>query len=171
MTAPRMRPSISSGSSRRRPRRLHLQNPGHKGRRLQFASLVVRAQRQIRAGGLKGFLHESLFGLYAAVPPDWRIRDEAEGKRYFLLFASLTGVNPQPEVPSLLGYADAVIETPDAVYVLEFKYRRSARTAIRQIRDRGYADKWAGGARPVTIVGFNFNPRKRNIDLPIIEPL
>ena len=136
-----------------------------------FNSLVVRALRQIRAGDLKGFLHESLFGLYAAIPPDWQIRDEAEAKRYFLLFASLTGANPQPEVPSLLGYADAVIETPDAVHVLEFKYRRSARTAIRQIRDRGYADKWAAGPRPVTLVGINFNPKKRIIDLPVIEPL
>ena len=136
-----------------------------------FNSLVVRAQRQIRAGDLKGFLCESLFGLYASVPPDWQIKDEAEAKRYFLLFASLTGANPQPEYPSMLGYADAVIETPDAVHVLEFKYRRSARTAIRQIRDRGYADKWAAGPRPVTLVGINFNPKKRNIDLPVIEPL
>ena len=48
---------------------------------------------------------------------------------------------------------------------------RTADEAIRQIRERGYADKWAAGPRPVTLVGINFNPRKRNIDLPIIEPL
>ncbi len=136
-----------------------------------FDTLVDRAKRQLREGDLKGFLYESLFGLYAAIPPDWRLKDEAEAKRYFLLFAAMTGANPQPEVPSLLGYADAVIETPTNVYVLEFKYKRSARTAIRQIRDRGYADRWAAGPRPVTLVGINFNPKKRNIDLPIIEPL
>lgn len=32
-----------------------------------------------------------------------------------------------------------------------------------------YADKWIGGERPVTLVGINFNPKKRNIDMPIIE--
>ena len=34
----------------------------------------------------------------------------------------------------------------------------------------GYADKWIGGARPVTLIGVNFNPKKRNIDMPVVEP-
>jgi len=135
-----------------------------------FSTLVERAERQIASGDWKGYLYESLYGLYASVPPDWQIRDEAEAKRYFLLFASMTGANPQPEVASMLGYADAVIETPADVFVFEFKYRRSAKAAIRQIRDRGYADKWIGGPRPVTLVGINFNPKKRNIDIPVVEP-
>ncbi len=132
--------------------------------------LVDRAKRQIAAGDWKGFLYESLYGLYASVPPDWQIKNEAEAKRYFLLFVSMTGANPQPEIPSMLGYADAVIETPTNVYVFGFKYRKSAKAAIRQIRDRGYADKWIGGKRPVTLIGINFNPRKRNIDIPVVEP-
>ena len=118
----------------------------------------------------EGFLYESLYGLYASVPVDWRIRNEAEAKRYFQLFTAMAGANPQPEVASIFGYADAVIETPGAVYVFEFKYRKSAKAAIRQIRERGYAAKWIGGPRPVTLVGINFNPAKRNIDMPIVEP-
>ena len=134
-----------------------------------FNALVDKAKRQIASGDWMGYLGESLFGLYASVPPDWQIKDEAEAKRYFQLFASMTGANPQPEVATMLGYADAVIETPKEVCVFEFKYRKSAKAAIRQIRERGYADKWIGGARPVTLVGINFNPKKRNIDMPIIE--
>ncbi len=134
-----------------------------------FNALVDKAKQQIASGNRKGYLCESLFGLYASVPPDWQIKDEAEAKRYFQLFASMTGANPQPEVATMLGYADAVIETPKEVCVFEFKYRRSAKAAIRQIRERGYADKWIGGERPVTLVGINFNPKKRNIDMPIIE--
>ncbi len=136
-----------------------------------FNTLVDHAKLQLASGDLKAFLCVSLYGLYASIPPDWHIKDEAEAKRYFLLFTTLCGANPQPEVPSMLGYADAVVERPGAVYVFEFKYRRSAKDAIRQIRERGYADKWAGGVRPVTLIGINFNPTKRNIDLPIIEPL
>ena len=135
-----------------------------------FDTLVDRAKRQIKAGDWKGYLYESLYGLYASIPPDWHIKNEAEAKRYFLLFTSMTGANPQPEFATMLGYADAVIETSTNVFVFEFKYRKSAKAAIRQIRERGYADKWIGGERPVTLVGINFNPRKRNIDLPIVEP-
>ena len=134
-----------------------------------FNALVDKAKKQVASGDWTGYLRESLFGLYASVPPDWQIKDESEAKRYFLLFASMTGANPQPEVATMLGYADAVIETPKEVCVFEFKYGRSAKAAIRQIRERGYADKWIGGERPVTLVGINFNPKKRNIDMPIIE--
>ena len=135
-----------------------------------FNTLVDRAKRQIACGDWKGYLYESLFGLYASIPVDWHIKDEAEAKRYFQLFTSMTGANPQPEVASIFGYADAVIETPSAVYVFEFKYRKSAKAAIRQIRERDYAAKWAGGPRPVTLIGINFNPKKRNIDMPLVEP-
>ncbi len=135
-----------------------------------FNPLVERARRLIASGDWKGYLYESLFGLYASIPVDWHIKDEAEAKRYFQLFTSMTGANPQPEVASIFGYADAVIETPANVFVFEFKYRKSAKAAIRQIRERGYADKWIGGKRPVTLIGINFNPKKRNIDMPIVEP-
>ena len=135
-----------------------------------FNSLVDRARRLIASGDIRDVVETMLFSLYAAVPPDWRIKDEAEAKRYFLLFCAMLGANPAPEFPSVRGYADAVIETPANVFVFEFKYRKSAKAAIRQIRERGYADKWIGGKRPVTLIGINFNPKKRNIDIPIVEP-
>ncbi len=135
-----------------------------------FNSLVDRARRLIASGDIRDVVETMLFSLYAAVPPDWRIKDEAEAKRYFLLFCAMLGADPAPEFPSVRGYADAVIETPANVFVFEFKYRKSAKAAIRQIRERGYADKWIGGKRPVTLIGINFNPKKRNIDIPIVEP-
>ena len=67
------------------------------------------------------------------------------------------------------GYADAIIETPKAVYVFEFKYNRSTAAAIRQIRDKGYADAYRVGRRPVTLVGINFSSRTRNVQEPKIE--
>ena len=135
-----------------------------------FNPLVDRGRRLIASGDIRDVVETMLFSLYAAVPPDWRIKDESEAKRYFLLFCAMLGANPAPEFPSVRGYADAVIETPANVFVFEFKYRKSAKAAIRQIRERGYADKWIGGKRLVTLIGINFNPKKRNIDLPIVEP-
>ena len=134
-----------------------------------FNTLVDRAKRQIASGDIADVVETMLFSLYAQIPPDWRIKDEAEAKRYFQLFFAMLGSNPAPEFPSARGYADAVVERPSAVYVFEFKYDESSEAAIRQIRERGYADKWIGGARPVTLVGINFNPKKRNIDIPVIE--
>ena len=134
-----------------------------------FNALVDKAKQQVASGDIAEVVETMLFSLYAQIPPDWRIKDEAEAKRYFQLFFTMLGANPAPEFPSARGYADAVVEQPSAVYVFEFKYNESSEAAIRQIRERGYADKWIGGERPVTLVGINFNTKKRNIDMPIIE--
>ena len=52
------------------------------------------------------------------------------------------------------------------MWVFEFKFNKSANAAIRQIREKGYADAYRGDSRPVTLVGVNFRAAKRNIDEP-----
>ena len=136
-----------------------------------FDALVDVAKRQIAAGDVDGLLYESLFGLYARLPPTWRVKNETEAKRYFLLFMRMVGANPQPEVASLRGYADAIIETRTFVWVFEFKFNKTARAAIRQIREKGYADAYKRDRRPVTLVGINFRLSKRNIDEPLFAKL
>ena len=137
----------------------------------EFDALVEVAKGQIATGDLRGLLYDSLFALYAKIPPTWRVKDEAEAKRYFLLFMQMVGANPQPECASLLGYADAIIETRKFVWVLEFKFNKSANAAVRQIRAKGYADQYKGDKRPVTLVGINFRTAKRNIDEPVFKGL
>jgi len=55
------------------------------------------------------------------------------------------------------------------VWIFEFKFNRSAASAIRQIRDRGYAEPYR--ARHVTLVGIKFDPKIRNIAIPKFEAL
>ena len=137
----------------------------------EFEAFVDVAKGQLASGDLRGLLYETLYALYAKVPPTWRIRCEADAKRHFHLFMEMLGARVQPERPSLLGYADAIVETKAFVWVFEFKFNKSAKAAVRQIRDKGYADAYKGDRRPVTLVGINFRNRKRNIDEPIFEKL
>ena len=67
--------------------------------------------------------------------------------------------------------ADAIVETKKAVHVFVVKFNKSAKAAIRQIREKGYAEAYKGGRRPVTLVGINFSAKKRNIDEPLIEAM
>ena len=57
------------------------------------------------------------------------------------------------------------------MWVFEFKFNKSANAAVRQIRDKGYADQYKGDKRPVTLVGINFRTAKRNIDEPVMGRL
>ena len=40
------------------------------------------------------------------------------------------------------GVCDAIMETKKAVYVFKFKFNRSAKAAIRQIHEKGYANAY-----------------------------
>ena len=133
----------------------------------EFDALVDVAKRQVAAGDLRGLVGESLYRIYAKIPPEWRIRREADVKRHFRLFMEMLGAKVAAEEGSAFGYADAIIETKAFVWVLEFKFNRSANEAIRQIREKGYADAYRGDRRPVTLVGINFRTSKRNIDEPV----
>ncbi len=136
-----------------------------------FTALVDVAKKQLAEGDVDALMNETLFSLYAALPSTWRVKDESDAKRYFQLFMKMLGADVRAEQASARGYADAIVETKKAVYVFEFKFNKSAKAAIRQIREKGYADAYKGGKRPVTLIGINFSARKRNIDEPLIENL
>ena len=135
----------------------------------EFDALVDIAKRQVAAGDVDGLVNETLYRLYAKIPPEWRIRSEADVKRHFRLFMEMIGAKVGAEEGSARGYADAVIETKKFVWVFEFKFNKSAKAAVKQIRDKGYADPYRGDKRPVTLVGVNFRAAKRNIDEPLFS--
>ena len=136
-----------------------------------FDALVDVAKKQVAAGDLRGLIGETLYRLYAKIPPEWRIRSEADVKRHFRLFMEMLGAKVAAEEGSAFGYADAIIETRKFVWVFEFKFNKTANAAVRQIREKGYADAYKGDRRPVTLVGVNFRTAKRNIDEPAMEGL
>ena len=137
----------------------------------EFDALVDVAKGQVAAGDVDGLVNETLYRVYAKIPPTWRIRSEADVKRHFRLFMEMLGAKVAAEEGSARGYADAIIETKKFVWVFEFKFNRSAKAAVRQIREKGYAAQYKGDKRPVTLVGVNFRTAKRNIDEPLFAAL
>ena len=133
----------------------------------EFDALVDVAKRQVAEGDVDALICETLYRIYAKIPPEWRIRSEADVKRHFRLFMEMLGAKVAAEEGSARGYADAIIETRKFVWVFEFKFNKSTAAAVRQIREKGYAAQYKGDRRPVTLVGVNFRTAKRNIDEPL----
>ena len=138
----------------------------------EFDALVDVAKRQVGEGDVDSLINETLYRIYAKIPPEWKIRSEADVKRHFRLFMEMLGAKVAAEEGSARGYADAIIETKKFVWIFEFKFNKSAKAAIAQIREKGYADPYKGcDKRPVTLVGINFRTAKRNIDEPLFAKL
>ena len=55
------------------------------------------------------------------------------------------------------GRVDCVVETPQYVYIFEFKLDGTAAEALQQIEDRGYAREYAADTRQLYRVGVGFS--------------
>lgn len=73
------------------------------------------------------------------------------------------GLFLQSEVHTSDGRMDAVVHTPERIFVLEFKIGQSAAAALRQIREKGYIQKFLLENKPITAIGINFDPERRRV--------
>ena len=101
---------------------------------------------------------------FAKIPHEWLDRDEKEVKRYFLAFMVFARAEVNSEEQHSLGRPDSVVKTEKAIYVVEFRYGKSADAALAQCREKRYADAYAADGRRVVYVGVNYNPAKRTVD-------
>jgi hypothetical protein len=117
----------------------------------------------LRQGKLEAFF-ETLSAIFAAIPYTLNARrDEAYFHTIFYLLLTATGVEATSEVLTSRGRIDLAVEFADRVYVIEFKCGQSAEAALRQIRERGYAARYAQSGKTVTLIGINFDPEQRNL--------
>ncbi len=59
---------------------------------------------------------------------------------------------------------DAVIETPERIYIFEFKIDQSAEVAIEQIKEKEYYQKYLLEEKEVVLIGVNFDTKTGQID-------
>ena len=69
------------------------------------------------------------------------------------------------------GRADVVVQTPQYIYIFEFKFNQTAHEAIEQIKNTDYAAKYRAAEKPIFGVGVNFDEDKRQIDGWLVETL
>ena len=82
----------------------------------------------------------------------------------FYLIFSMLNVYAQTQVKCAGGRIDMVVTMPDTVYVFELKTSGSAKDALKQIDDRGYALPFKTDGRHVMKVGVKINPENRNVE-------
>jgi hypothetical protein len=107
---------------------------------------------------------------FANIPYD--LSSHAPEETYQAVFCAILyfiGVGVTPEVRTNEGRIDAVMETTDTVYVMEFKRDKSAAEALSQIKEKKYYEKFLASGKKITLVGVNFDSQKRTISEYLIE--
>ena len=139
------------------------------GKEGEQESQAARLREVLAAGDLAG-LESELRALLASVPHQWHSKNPMgsyEGWYASLLQAYFVASEAavRAEESGSQGRADLIVHGFGRVYVFEFKMsdRAGAGAALRQLRERGYVDRYLGRGEPVHLVGLEFSAETRNL--------
>jgi hypothetical protein len=103
---------------------------------------------------------------YAGIP--YSITDKNQNEQFYqALFYSLmvgVGADVEAEGQTSDGRFDIALKMQDAIYIMEFKFNKTAHEATEQILTKDYAVRFAHDARPVYAVGLNVSEDRRTIE-------
>ncbi|MEC9490667.1 MAG: PD-(D/E)XK nuclease domain-containing protein [Halanaerobiales bacterium] len=75
------------------------------------------------------------------------------------------------ELLTARGRIDMVVESKDKVFIIEFKANQSAEQAIKQIKEKRYADRYKLKDKEIILIGINFSIDQKNISEHLIETI
>ena len=136
---------------------------------LDAAVDVRRFREEILRGDVDAFMQRLSaiisgipYGDFSRAPEPYYERD---GQVAVFLVFLLMGQFIQTEVHNHVGRADAVVHTPEIVYVFEFKLDGlgTPEEALQQIEEKGYALPYQNGDKQVVCVGVAFSKEKKTI--------
>lgn len=100
---------------------------------------------------------------FANIDYDLHLDYEKYYQTIFYLVFLLLGVNVTAEVKTSRGRIDPVVELAEVIYLFEFKFGGSAATALKQIKDNEYHQKYRLRGKPLTLIGAKFDRKKRKV--------
>ncbi len=120
-------------------------------------------------GGEPERFMESLDSLIASVPYLEKGSAEAHFQNAVYLLFTLLGFYARMEERTSAGRIDLTVETPDYVYIFEFKTDSSAEKAMSQIREREYWHPYKQSGKKIWLIGANFDTSTRRLGSYLIE--
>lgn len=114
--------------------------------------------------------HKMLTSFLASIPYTMRRKEsEPERERYFqytfyLLLRLMSVYTVLVEKEQSEGRVDCIVETPQYVYIFEFKLDGTATEALQQIEEKGYARPYKADTRQVVKAGVSFSSKSGTIE-------
>ncbi len=131
---------------------------------------LKRMEKALDTEDMPGFIQE-VKTLFSSIPYNIFIGErEAYYHSIIYLVLSLNGASVQVEDPTNTGRIDAVVETQNKIYIMEFKMG-SEQEALKQIKEKKYYEKFQGKDKEIVLVGIGFDAEKRNIGNYLLENL
>lgn len=139
--------------------RYYTRTESHSSSNGQF--FVSNFVREIRAGNTDSFMQR--LDTFLA-DGDYQIAGDSElyFQNVMYIVFKMLGFYTQVERHTSNGRVDVILQTPDYVYIFELKLDGTAKEALEQIENKGYAAPFALDERKVIKVGANFCSETRH---------
>ena len=122
----------------------------------------------LRNKDIEGFVTR-LQAFLSNCPYELQPDQERHFQSVMYILTTLCGFYTEVEEHTSKGRMDMTVRTDRYIYIFEFKFNASAETALKQIEDMGYADKFSEDGREVICIGVNYCSKARNIDTWLIK--
>ena len=130
---------------------------------------VGKLYRLLQAQDFAG-IQTLLHAFYASIANDWYRKNELtsyEGyyASVFYCYLAALGMEIRLEDPTNLGRIDMTLLFNGQVFLFEFKVveMNPAGSALQQLKDMDYADKYRSRGEPIHLIGVEFSKASRNI--------
>jgi len=100
---------------------------------------------------------------FAGIPYTIQIGEEKYYQTIFYLILKMMGADIIVEYPTNIGRIDAVLQTKDTYYIIEFKIDSTAIKAIEQIENKKYYQPYENNGKKIILVGIAFDTTARNV--------
>lgn len=134
-----------------------------------LTSTIVGIVKSLQVGDLEQT--RKLFTAFLAETP-YSMRPKKDQKdrelyfhyTFYLIMRLISCYTVYTEKQLSEGRADCIVETPDYVYIFEFKLDGTADEALLQIEDRGYAKAYEADTRALYKIGASFSSKTGTIE-------
>ena len=130
---------------------------------------INEVKKALIKGEYKEFF-EIIKQLFKQIPSTIIPKKTAEREQYyhtiFYLIMNLMSDNKLKVRSEILGSdsrVDMLIEVNNKIYIIEFKCGQSAARAVKQIKEKKYAEQFRDSKKEIKLVGINFDTRIKNI--------
>lgn len=128
----------------------------------EVSNAIARLTKAINHGNLDEFF-TTLKVFFASVPYTMQLPQEKYYQSIFYVIMSLIGAYVDAEVATNDGRIDCTITTQERIYIIEFKLNDNEATALRQIEEKKYYQKFLHGGKAIILIGASFDMEQRNI--------
>ncbi|WP_230655855.1 ATP-binding protein [Psychrobacter sp. I-STPA10] len=146
----------------------YLPNNNYKSQQVRLVPLLI-------ANDFDG-IHELLNAFFSSIPHDWHrnnniahcsfIKSEGYWASVFYAYFASLGLQVVVEDSTNRGRMDMTVDFNECIYIFEFKVIEQSKkpnSALEQIKDKGYADKYRMQGKAIYLIGVEFSESSREV--------